>query len=67
MDEVKEELDNIKRRGIVKKVMEATPFSSQIMVVVKQHGKLRICLDPVKLNKVLLRRQYPLRTVEVVT
>ncbi|UYV81475.1 K02A2.6-like, partial [Cordylochernes scorpioides] len=42
---------------------EPTPVSSQ-MVVVKQGGKYRICIDPSDLNKILLRRHYPLRTIE---
>lgn len=65
MEEVKEELDSVERRGIIKKVVKPTPFCSQ-MVVGKQDGKLRICLDPVELNKVLRRRHYPLKTLEEV-
>lgn len=34
------------------------------MVIVKQRGKLRICLYPTDLNKVLLRRRYLLKTLE---
>lgn len=65
MEEVKEAVDSMERRGIIKKVVKPTPFCSQ-MVVVKQNGKLRICLDPVELNKVLRRRHYPLKTLEEV-
>lgn len=36
------------------------------MVGVKLHGKLRICLDPVELEKLLLRGHYPLKTLKYV-
>lgn len=62
-EDVKKELDNMETAGIIKKIQEPTPFCSQ-MVIVKRKGKLRICLDPTDLNKILLRRHYPLRTLE---
>ncbi|XP_042144425.1 uncharacterized protein K02A2.6-like [Ixodes scapularis] len=63
MDEVKQELTSMEQKGIVEKITEPTPFCSE-MVVVKQRGKIRICIDPVELNKVLIRRNYPLKTLE---
>ncbi|KAK8785369.1 hypothetical protein V5799_008266 [Amblyomma americanum] len=60
---VKKELDNMEENGVIKKINEPTPFYTQ-MVIVKQTGKLRICLDPTDLNKILLRRHFPLKTLE---
>ena len=34
------------------------------MVVVRKPGKLRICLDPMHLNKAIKRNHYPTRTIE---
>lgn len=62
MDDVKKELDSMEG-GIIKKINEPTPFCSQ-MVIVKQKGKIRICLDPTDLNKILLRRHFLLKMLE---
>ncbi|KAL3188276.1 hypothetical protein MRX96_003603 [Rhipicephalus microplus] len=63
MDDVKAELDSMEKTGIIKRVNEPTLICSQ-MVVIKQKRKLRICLDPTDLNKILLRRHFPLKTLE---
>jgi len=34
------------------------------MVVVRKPGKLRLCIDPKDLNKVIKRPHYPLPTIE---
>lgn len=41
-----------------------TRWISPIVVVKKPSGKVRICLDPRELNKVIFREYYPLKTVE---
>ncbi|UYV60919.1 K02A2.6-like [Cordylochernes scorpioides] len=53
----------MEKSKVIKRMEEPTPVSSH-MVVVKQGGKYRICIDPSDLNKILLRRHYPLRTIE---
>ncbi|KAM7294105.1 uncharacterized protein ISCGN_023646 [Ixodes scapularis] len=63
MDDFKKELDNMEDGGIIKKNKRSNSFFSQ-MVVVKQKGKLRICLDRRDLNKTLLRKHFPLKTLE---
>lgn len=54
MGEVKQELSNMEQKGIVEKITEPTHFCSE-MVIVKQRRKIRICIDLVELNKVLIR------------
>lgn len=39
MEEVKQELTSMEQKGIVEKIIEPTPFCSE-MVVVKQRGKI---------------------------
>lgn len=60
---VKEELDSMVKSKVIKPVTEATPAVSP-MVVVKQKGKIRICIDPTDVNKNVIRRHYPLTTIE---
>ncbi|KAH7984105.1 hypothetical protein HPB52_017076 [Rhipicephalus sanguineus] len=63
MDNVKTEVDSMEKAGIIKRVNEPIPVCSQ-MVVIKQKGKLRICIDPTDLNKILLRRHFLLKKLE---
>ena len=63
-DKVKAELDRMARMGIITKVEQPTQWVSPIVVVKKPNGDVRICLDPVDLNKAVKRENYPLRTVE---
>ncbi|UYV74991.1 K02A2.6-like [Cordylochernes scorpioides] len=60
---VKKELDEMEALGIIKKVNHPTPISSH-MVIVRKDGKIRICLDPSDFNKILLRREFPLKRLE---
>ena len=61
--EVKEKIDELEKKGIIKKETEPTEWISS-MVVVAKPGKIRICLDPKDLNKALLRPKYQLPTLE---
>lgn len=60
---VKDELDQMVKQKVIREVTEATPAVSP-MVVVKQKGKIRICIDPTDVNKNVIRRNYPLKTIE---
>lgn len=42
--QVKEELDSMEKQGVIRKITEATPAVSP-MVVVKQRGRIRICMS----------------------
>lgn len=62
-EQVKAEIDNMMKMGVIEQVNNPTPVVSP-MVIVKQKKKLRICLDPSEVNKNLLRRQHPLTSIE---
>lgn len=63
---VKEELDQMVKQNVIREVTDASPAVSP-MVVVKQKGKIRICIDPTDVNKNVIRRNYPLKTIEEIT
>lgn len=63
-DRVKEELDRMEKMGVIKKVDEPTDWVNSMVVVEKRSGKLRVCLDPHDLNKVIQRPHYPLKTLD---
>ncbi|KAL1259036.1 hypothetical protein QQF64_009613 [Cirrhinus molitorella] len=65
-DKVLQELERMARLGIISPVEEATPWVSAMAATVKKDGTVRICIDPVHLNKALLRPYHPLKTVEQV-
>lgn len=67
-DKVKEELDRIKREGVIVKQREPTRWVNSMVTVIKPNGKIRICIDPRDLNRAILREHFPLKTVvEVAT
>ena len=47
-------------------VTEPTKWTSN-MVVVRKPNKIRICLDPMHLNKAIKRNHYPMPTMEDIT
>ncbi|KAJ0183794.1 hypothetical protein K1T71_000217 [Dendrolimus kikuchii] len=67
MPKVKEELDNLVKMGIITSVSEPTDWVSQMVVVKKKDGSLRICLDPRPLNKALKRAHFPFPKIEDIT
>ena len=54
-DEIKKRLDNMVSQGIIKPVTEPTKWASSLAYSRKSDEKLRICLDPKNLNKVIFR------------
>ena len=61
---VKQELDNLVKRNVIFLVNEPTKWVSQMAVVKKPNGDLRICIDPQPLNAVLQGKHYKLPTVD---
>ncbi|XP_029054611.2 uncharacterized protein K02A2.6-like [Osmia bicornis bicornis] len=55
---VKEELDRMEAKGIIKRITEPTEWVSQMVVVMKKDKTLRICLDPRPLNRAIKREHY---------
>ena len=58
-------LHEMEANGYIVKVTEPTEWVSS-MVVSIQGDKVRICIDPSDLNKVIKREHYPMRTIEEV-
>ena len=62
---VKEELDRMQQMGVIEPIEKPTVWVSS-MVIVEKPKKLRICIDPRRLNEAILREHYPLLTIEEV-
>ena len=61
---LKEELDKMENTGVIDKVTTPTDWVNSLVVVEKENGKLRICLDPRDLNAAIKRPHYPMPTLE---
>lgn len=62
--DVKHEIERLVERDILAVVTEPTKWVSQMAIVKKQNGNLRVCIDPQSLNKVLVRERYKLPTFD---
>ena len=61
--ELKQKLDELENRGILKKVSQPTDWVSNT-VIVRKPGKMRICIDPRDLNRALKRPHYLMPTMD---
>ena len=61
---VKEEIDKMINQGIISPVTEPTTWCSGIVVVPKQNGDVRICVDLTQLNKAVRREIHPMNSVD---
>ena len=64
---VKAELDDMEKRGVIRKVDEPTDWVNSRAIVEKPDGSLRICLDSRLLNKAIKREHFQLPTTEDIT
>lgn len=65
-DKLKSTIENLVDQGIVEKVVKPTDWSSNLVIVEKSNGSLRLCLDPKDLNVAIKRQHYPIPTAEEV-
>lgn len=65
-DNLHKELNNICDLKVIEKITTPTSCISSILLVVKNNKKLRICLDPRNLNKVINTSHYPLPSFETI-
>ena len=63
LPKIVDKLKEMEKKGHLAKVMQPTDWVNS-MVVSSRAEKIRICLDPVDLNKADKREHYPIPTVE---
>ena len=66
-DKVKKELQRMENLGVIKQMKEPTDWCSNMVVVVKPNGSVRICIDPTDLKKAVKRPNFPMGTLEDIT
>ncbi|RXN39425.1 dynein heavy chain axonemal [Labeo rohita] len=65
-DKIIKELNRMTKLGVIKPVQEPTEWVSSMVAACKKDGAIRLCIDPVHLNKALLRPHHPMKTIEQV-
>eukprot|EP00057_Strongylocentrotus_purpuratus_P020155 XP_011674629.1 PREDICTED: uncharacterized protein LOC105443305 [Strongylocentrotus purpuratus] len=66
-DKVRAEIERMEEIGVIERVTEPTDWVSQMTVVHKPDGRVRICLDPRGLNTAIRREHFPMPTFEQVS
>ena len=66
-DKLQDELNRMERDGIIEKVMEPTEWVNSMVMIKKKNRTVRLCIDPVDLNKCIKHPYYPIPTLEDVT
>lgn len=61
--DLKQEIEKLVKDGIIVQEQENTEWVSNVLVV-KQKGKMRLCLDPIALNAALKRPHYQTTTID---
>ncbi|XP_018497020.1 uncharacterized protein LOC108864957 [Galendromus occidentalis] len=59
-DKVRKQLVDMVNRGIIQRVTRPTEYVLPIVIVAKQDGGLRLCLDPRYVNPHLQRKNFPM-------
>ncbi|KAK8772868.1 hypothetical protein V5799_012599 [Amblyomma americanum] len=63
-DGVKQELEEMEKNGVIRKVQGPTEWCAGIVPVLKPSRKVRICVDLTQLNKSVQRERFVLPTVD---
>ena len=66
-EEIEKELAEMVQQGIITKQTEPTPWVSSLTYPKKANSKLRICLDPKDLNRMIIHENHKAPTLEEIT
>jgi hypothetical protein len=66
-DKFKDTLDELVKKNIITSVNEPVEWVSNIAIVEKPNGSLRICIDPKELNKYIVKEKYTIPTLEEIS
>ena len=64
LPKVRQEIDRMLNEGVISPVTEPTSWCSGIVVIPKQNGSIRLCVDLTQLNKSVQREIHPMALVD---
>lgn len=64
LERVDDKLKELLAKDIIEKVSEPSRWVSPMVVVIKDSGDIRLCIDMRQVNKAVLRETHPLPTIE---
>ncbi len=64
LDPLQKELSRMEEMGVIRKVEEPTDWCHPIVLVKKDNGSIRLCLDLTRLNSAVKREFYQLESVD---
>lgn len=64
MPKLKNSLDNLIKQKVIESVKEPKNWVSNLVIVEKPNGSLRLCLDPIDLNKVIKCETFLVPTID---
>ena len=64
LPQVKQELENMEKTGVIFRVDQPTDWCAGMVVVPKPNGKIRICVDLSRLNDSVKRENFPLPRID---
>ena len=63
-DKVKDKIEELVEMDIIESVEGPTPWVSPVVVVPKQNGEIRLCVDMRRANEAIIRERHPIPTVD---
>nr|XP_050038499.1 uncharacterized protein K02A2.6-like [Dermacentor andersoni] len=57
---LRQELDRMEAEGIIIRMQDPTDWVSPLVIVTKKNGRLRVCMDPRRVNEGIRREHYEL-------
>lgn len=64
LSRLKLKLEELEAAHVIEKITKPTDWVHNLVIVEKANGTLRLCLDPVDLNRVIKREHYPIPNTE---
>jgi Reverse transcriptase (RNA-dependent DNA polymerase) len=66
-DKLNDTLLSLEEKGVIQRVAKPTNWVNNLVIIEKPNGSLRLCIDPVDLNKAIQREHYPIPNAQDVT
>ena len=63
-DMVEEKIEELLQKDIIEPVESVTPWVNPVVIIPEKYGDIRLCVDMRQANQAIIRRRYPIPTVD---